>query len=146
MSKDEVTRENLRSAEGYRLLLMEDDESIVELVREGLSIADIRVTAVSNGFEAMEAFESHPFDMIVTDIMVKGFNGFQLIDYVLKKGVSVPIVVITGAYPNGFHQYAATLGIEDYFEKPFQLERFATRIIEILSQRDARPAKQAETA
>ena len=125
-----------------KVLLMEDEPEFIKLVKEALGPVGVSVVDVTNGFDAMRVFKTQNFDMIITDIMVKGFNGFQLIDFVLKKGEGIPIVVITGAYPNGFDQYAKKLGIRDYFEKPFDLEAFSDRIGEILDE--ARGKNKAE--
>ncbi|SMF24565.1 response regulator [Pseudobacteriovorax antillogorgiicola] len=120
-----------------KILLMEDDPDLKNILKDALEPIGVAVIDVCNGFDAIRIFKNQKFDMLITDIMVKGLNGFQLIEMVSKEAPDIPIIVITGAYPKGFDSFATKLGINTHFQKPFDMELFAGSIAEILqNQRD----------
>lgn len=119
-----------------KILLMEDDEDIATLIREVISVEiDCYLYWAARGEDARDAISEHNFDLVITDMMVRDFNGFQLIEEAKKMNPQLPIIVITGAYPNGFDQYAKALGIIAYFEKPFSLTQLASKVRESLTSR-----------
>jgi DNA-binding response OmpR family regulator len=119
------------------LLLMEDDVAVADLVQAALEkqMPAVTVDWAKDGQEAKKLLNQGNYDLIVTDIMVRGFNGFELIQHILKQGSRTPIFVITGAYPNGFDQYAKALGIVGYFEKPFSVEKLTEDVKTTLKDR-----------
>ncbi len=118
-----------------RILLMEDDQAINALVKEVLIPQNINLVEVSNGFDAMGAIKNLYFDMIITDIRVKGFNGFQLIDYIRNKGRHTPILVITGVPPDEFEEQASKVEGLTYLQKPFKIEVLLEKVLYVLNRK-----------
>jgi DNA-binding response OmpR family regulator len=79
---------------GPRVLVVEDDEAIVSLVRAYLERDGYRVTCVTTGAEALAAFEREPAQLIVLDIGLPDGDGFDLCRR-LRRGTSVPIIMLT---------------------------------------------------
>ncbi len=129
----EIIRE--RSLNRPHVFLMEDDQMFAELLSMTMQEAGFRVTMTTRGSDALRLLRCASFDAIVTDIHVKEFSGIQLIEFLAKKGVSIPIIAITGAYPQGFQQFAKRLHIAQYFEKPFSTDAFINCLRTLMNER-----------
>lgn len=125
-SLGDIIRE--RSLTGPHIFLMEDDQPLADILTLALQASGFRVTVASRGSDALRLLRTATFDAIVTDIHVKEFSGFQLLEFLAQQGVRTPVVVITGHFPKGFHQLARKLNVAEYFEKPFDVELFMTRL------------------
>lgn len=139
--RDDVLARSLRDVVQERSLnrphifLMEDDKRLAEVLMMALQAFGFRVTTTDQGREALRLLRTATFDAIITDIHVKEFSGFQLIEFLAQQGVRTPVVVITGAFPQGFHQLARRLNVAEYFEKPLDVEPFIKRLSEIIQER-----------
>lgn len=129
----DIVRE--RSLNRPHVFLMEDDRRLAEVLVMALQESGFRVTTTAQGSEALRLLRTATFDAIVTDIHVKEFSGFQLIDFLAQQGVTTPVVVITGAFPQGFHQLARKLNVAEYFEKPLDVEPFIIRLRALIQER-----------
>lgn len=129
----EVVQE--RSLNRPHIFLMEDDKRLAEVLMMALQASGFRVTTTDDGREALRLLRTATFDAIITDIHVKQFSGFQLIEFLAQQGVRTPVVVITGAFPQGFHQLARRLNVAEYFEKPLDVEPFIQRLGQIIQER-----------
>jgi CheY-like chemotaxis protein len=124
-----------RSRNRPHIFLMEDDKRLAEVLKMALQASGFRVTTTDQGREALRLLRTATFDAIITDIHVKEFSGFQLIEFLAQQGVRTPVIVITGAFPQGFHQLARRLNVAEYFEKPLDVEPFITRLGQIIQER-----------
>lgn len=124
-----------RSMNRPHVFLMEDDKRLAEVLMMALQASGFRVTTTDQGREALRLLRTATFDAIITDIHVKEFSGFQLIEFLAQQGVRTPVIVITGAFPQGFHQLARRLNVAEYFEKPLDVEPFIKRLNEIIQER-----------
>jgi CheY-like chemotaxis protein len=124
-----------RSMNRPHIFLMEDDKRLAEVLKMALQASGFRVTTTDQGREALRLLRTATFDAIITDIHVKEFSGFQLIEFLAQQGVRTPVIVITGAFPQGFHQLARRLNVVEYFEKPLDVEPFITRLGQIIQER-----------
>jgi DNA-binding response OmpR family regulator len=129
----DIARE--RSLNRPHIFLMEDDRRLAEVLVLALQDAGYRVTTTARGSEALRLLRTATFDAIITDIHVKEFSGFQLIEFLAQQGVRTPVIVITGAFPEGFHQLARKLNVAEYFEKPLNMEPFIQRLSAIIQER-----------
>lgn len=124
-----------RSLNRPHIFLMEDDKRLAEVLMMALQASGFRVTTTDQGREALRLLRTATFDAIITDIHVKEFSGFQLIEFLAQQGVRTPVIVITGAFPQGFHQLARRLNVAEYFEKPLDVGPFITRLGQIIQER-----------
>lgn len=98
-----------------RILVVDDDLSIALLVR-GLLVRDgheVRVAASAE--QALDAYDSRPFDLVITDKMMPGGNGIELIRKLRERDASIPAILMT-AYPDLPER---DLAIQGYLAKPF---------------------------
>ena len=118
------------------ILIVDDEESLrltfkMFLKREGYEPVD----AVSTFEEALEAIKEHEYDLIISDIVLEGASGIDLLRHVRQKGLKCPVVMITG-YPNvKTAAEAVRLGAFDYIPKPVNKEALLRTTKMALSQR-----------
>lgn len=102
----------------YKILIVEDQKEIRELVAKYLLNEGYTVYQASQGFEALEIFNKEEIHLILLDIMMPGINGFEVLS-VIRKSSDVPVIMLTAKQEeidriNGFE-----LGVDDYVVKPF---------------------------
>ena len=115
-----------------KLLVVEDDPNIVELLSASLRFAGFDVTAATNGAEAVaSARESRP-DLVVLDVMLPDLDGFEVIRRLREGGVRTPVVFLTARDATDDKIRGLTLGGDDYVTKPFSLEELTARIRAVL--------------
>ncbi len=122
-----------------KILLVEDDIALREAAHEILSVEGYEVTSVSNGQEALDAFNVLIPDLIVSDINMPVMNGFELLDAVRShdKGISVPFLFMSTRSDRGSLTRARHLGSDDYLFKPFELLELIDAIRVRLDRRQA---------
>jgi len=110
-----------------RILLIDDEESLVEIGAEILGLLGYRVTAKTNSLEAFEAFKTNPdnFDLVITDQTMPNMSGTELAVELLKIRSDISIVLCTGYSSKISDDMIKEIGIADYFMKPFNTEQLA---------------------
>ena len=91
-----MKEEYTMSAEA-KLLVVDDEFNILELLATSLRFAGFEVVTAGNGREAIEKAENEQPDLIVLDVMMPGMDGFELIATLRVRGVDVPVLVISAA-------------------------------------------------
>ncbi len=105
-----------------RILLVDDEETIRYVLREALTSEGYKVDVAGNAFEAMERFKVAPYDLIITDIKMRGMDGIQLIREIKKDGSDLQIVIITAYGSLETVKEAAKLGVVEMISKPFKIQ------------------------
>ncbi len=106
-----------------RILLVENDQVLREAAHEVLSGAGYEVTSAGNGMEALEAFDHHTPDIVVSDISMPRMTGFALLDAIRSRenGISIPFLFISAHSDREIINQARMLGSDDFLPKPFEL-------------------------
>ena len=102
-----------------RILVVDDEEVIHISVRRTLGRQGHEVDAVFSAQEGLERLESHDYDMVVTDLMMPEVDGIELLERLKEKGITVPVLMITGYPTINTALKALRLGAVDYLAKPF---------------------------
>ena len=122
-----------RRAEGTaRLLVVEDEPSICELLAASLRYAGFDVLTAAAGNEAVEKAARHRPDLIVLDIMLPDMDGFDVVRRLRSGGAHTPVVFLTARDATDDKIRGLTLGGDDYVTKPFSLEEVIARIRAVL--------------
>ncbi|MBV8665643.1 MAG: response regulator [Burkholderiaceae bacterium] len=113
------------------VLVVDDDESVRELISSYLLENDFRVTTVASGREMLEALEEHVVDLIVLDLRMPNEDGMQIARR-LRDRSSIPIVIVSGKQEEVDRVMALELGADDYVTKPFSPRELLARIRAVL--------------
>src|SRR5579859_6851876 len=114
-----------------RLLVVEDEPNILELLSASLRYAGFDVVTAAAGTEAVQAAQRHRPDLIVLDVMLPDMDGFDVIRR-LRGGARIPVVFLTARDATEDKIRGLTLGGDDYVTKPFSLEEVIARIRAVL--------------
>ncbi|WP_169948455.1 response regulator transcription factor [Microbispora sp. H11081] len=115
-----------------RLLIVEDEPNILELLAASLRYAGFEVRTASNGGEAVAAAQRHRPDLIVLDVMLPDMDGFDIVRRLRGGGSHTPVVFLTARDATEDKVRGLTLGGDDYVTKPFSLEEVVARIRAVL--------------
>jgi two-component system, OmpR family, response regulator len=121
-----------RKRQDARLLVVEDEPNILELLAASLRYAGFEVITASAGTEAVQAAGRHRPDLIVLDVMLPDMDGFDVIRRLRGGGTRIPVVFLTARDAMEDKVRGLTLGGDDYVTKPFSLEEVIARIRAVL--------------
>lgn len=113
-----------------RILIVEDEKPISELLRLSLSKAGYGCTCCCDGSEAADIIEKDVFDLILLDIMLPGIDGFELMEYIRFGGT--PVIFITAKNAVSDRVKGLRMGAEDYIVKPFEILELLARVEGVL--------------
>lgn len=113
-----------------RILVVDDEQSIADMVKLCLSKNGYICEAVYDGMTATEKIESNRYDLILLDIMLPDIDGYDLIEYI--KQYDIPVIFVTAKTTVPDKVKGLKLGAEDYISKPFDLEELLARITTVL--------------
>jgi DNA-binding NtrC family response regulator len=113
----------LQGAEKIQVLVVEDDDSFRELVLGFLKKPDRDISAEKNGKEAIRALQSHPFDLVISDLVMPGADGMEVLREAKKRNPDCVVILITGYASLDSALQAIRGGAYDYLRKPFKLDQ-----------------------
>lgn len=115
-----------------RILIVEDEKPISELLRMSLTHAGYHCICVYDGNQAADIIEKEHFDLILLDIMLPGIDGYELMEYV--QFIGIPAIFITAKADVNDRVKGLRLGAEDYIIKPFEILEVLARVEGILKR------------
>jgi two-component system OmpR family response regulator len=115
-----------------KLLVVDDEPNIVELLSASLRFAGFEVASACNGVDAMRLARSFRPDLLVLDVMMPEMDGFDLVRRLRSEGSRTPVVFLTARDATEDKVTGLTLGGDDYVTKPFSLEEVVARIRAVL--------------
>jgi DNA-binding response OmpR family regulator len=114
-----------------RILVADDDPSIATLIQVTLKDPRYELTSVKNGLEALKAFETTRFDVVILDVMMPYVDGFEACERIRERS-DVPIVILTSRDGTDDIVHGFELGADDYITKPFKTAELMARVESIL--------------
>jgi len=121
-----------RKPAAARLLVVEDEPNILELLAASLRYAGYDVVTAAAGADAVQAAQRHRPDLIVLDVMLPDMDGFEVLHRLRGGGTRTPVVFLTARDSTEDKIRGLTLGGDDYVTKPFSLEEVIARIEAVL--------------
>jgi two-component system OmpR family response regulator len=115
-----------------RLLVVEDDPNILELLSASLRFAGFEVATATTGSEGVTAALKAQPDLVVLDVMLPDLDGFEVLKLMRSEGGRFPVVFLTARDTTEDKIRGLTLGGDDYVTKPFSLEELTARIRAVL--------------
>lgn len=133
---------------GARLLVVDDEPVILELLAGALRFAGFDVLTASTGAEALRAAAAGRPDLILLDVMMPGCDGFEVIRRIHDGGPRIPVIFLTARDTPRDRVAGLSLGGDDYITKPFSLDEMLARISAVLrrSTGEAEPASRLAIA
>ena len=125
-----------------RLLVVDDEPNILELLSVSLRFAGFEVATATNGADALHAARDFSPDLMVLDVMMPGLDGFAVARQLRSSGDRTPVLFLTAKDATEDRVQGLTLGGDDYVTKPFSLEEVVARIRAVL--RRTHPALTAD--
>lgn len=111
-----------------KILVVEDEKNISQIIRDALEDAGYIVTAARDGKSALELALSYDIDLIILDLMLPGIDGFDICRKIRKKNLSVPIIMLTAKTAEADKISGLDLGADDYMTKPFSVKELIARV------------------
>ena len=116
----------------FSVLVCEDDKNIRRLMSEYLIRSGYTVTECENGAEALESFGQSHVDLLITDVMMPGMDGFELVRELREAGFDTPVLMITARGTMEDKKTGFGCGADDYIVKPFDMEEMLLRAAALL--------------
>ena len=117
---------------GPRILIVDDEPSIRELLSTSLRFAGFGVRAVGNGAQTISAVLEEEPDLIILDVMLPDMNGFSVTKRLRSAGYTAPIIFLTAKDDTEDKVEGLNVGGDDYVTKPFSLDEIIARINAVL--------------
>lgn len=115
-----------------KILVVEDDVSLNRLVCRLLSDNGYQPCGCENAKEAFDAMEREPFELIITDVMMPGMDGFEFADAIRQQDKEIPILFMTALDDMTSKRKGFRIGIDDYMVKPIELDELLLRVEALL--------------
>lgn len=113
-----------------RILAVDDEKPIVELLKLTLSRSGYQCIGAYDGIQAANLIEQDHFDLILLDIMLPGIGGFELMDYI--RSTETPVIFLTAKNAVEDRVKGLRMGAEDYIIKPFDVLELLARVDGVL--------------
>lgn len=111
-----------------RVLLVEDEENLQEVIKLNLEMEGYEVVSVGNGLDAIKAFKEQRFNIVVLDIMLPSMDGLQVCEQIRLENTETPILFLTAKDSAQDRVLGLKKGADDYLTKPFNLEELLLRV------------------
>lgn len=113
-----------------KILIVEDEEAIANLIRMNLVKAGYQCELAFDGEEAADKIAEKSYDLILLDIMLPKLNGYEVLEY--AKSVDIPVIFLTAMGETQQKVKGLRLGAEDYIAKPFEIAELLARVETVL--------------
>ena len=117
-----------RSGNAGRILIIEDDPTMQEILRDNFEFSGATVQVAADGRTGLKAVLAWQPDLILLDIMLPGINGFDLCRRIRREGLTTPIIMLTAKSQESDIVLGLNLGADDYVTKPFSIEVLLARV------------------
>ncbi|EWC59693.1 Phosphate regulon transcriptional regulatory protein PhoB (SphR) [Actinokineospora spheciospongiae] len=122
-----------------RVLVVDDDVTVADVVRRYLERAGHRVTLAENGEDALRRVAEDPPDLVVLDLMLPGIDGLEVCRRLRQRG-AIPVIMLTALGEEENRIAGLQLGADDYVTKPFSPRELTLRVGSVLRRAHTRPA------
>ena len=127
-----------------KILVVEDDPNIVDLIRSNLAVRGFETVVSTDGARVLQILETEQPDLILLDLMLPSVDGFELCKQVRERS-SVGVVVVSARGGDHDKVAALNLGADDYLTKPFSIDELLARIMATLRRTRPAPAEAQST-
>ena len=130
------------SGDAGRILIIEDDPTMQEALRDNFEFGGSTVHVASDGRAGLKAALAQQPDLILLDIMLPGINGFDVCRRIRSEGLTIPIIMLTAKSQESDVIRGLDLGADDYVTKPFSIDVLLARVSACLRRRRQPPGAE----
>ncbi len=127
-----MTTQEMQQADGIRVLVVDDEPSLADLVSTTLRYEGWEVHVATSGAQALAEAQRFTPTLVVLDVMLPDFDGFTVLRRLREAGTDAPVVFLTARDSSEDRIAGLTLGGDDYVTKPFSLEELVARLRALL--------------
>ena len=113
---------------GLKILLVDDEPDIVEVIQDRLEAYGFTVVTAGNGVEALKKLSVEKFDGVFLDVKMPEMDGIEALVEIRKRGLQIPIIIITSSSTREAAIDAVAKGANEYILKPFSWEELKAKI------------------
>ncbi len=128
----EYRTENSSTLPAAKVLVVDDEESLVDMLTTALRFTGYEVVSAASGFDALRAVKESRPDLIVLDVNMPDLDGFEVCRRIRRDGIDSPVIFLTARDAADDLRTGFSHGGDDYLTKPFSLEELSLRIEAIL--------------
>jgi DNA-binding response OmpR family regulator len=129
-----------------KILVIEDELKVVNLLRKGLRKADYDVDVALDGVEGYDKIRDSDCDLVILDLMLPKLSGWEMIPLIRKFKPNIPLIALTARSAIRDRVQGLKLGCDDYIIKPFSFEELLARIEAAIRCRSSSPAIELNVA
>ena len=111
-----------------KILIIEDNPMVVKSLEYKLNNDGYEVVVANDGRLALEILENTDFDLVITDLMLPFITGAQIIEFIKKKSIHLPIIVLSTSTQESIIMDAFNMGVDDFITKPFSPNELSLRV------------------
>jgi len=126
-------------AHAPRILIVEDEPSLLEMLRGNFEVEGYEVATAEDGLPALALQWEHPCDLVILDLMLPCLDGFQFLQALRRGGDEVPVLMLTARSEECAKIQGFDLGVDDYVTKPFSILELLSRARAILRRTNKVP-------
>ena len=136
--KIKMKQEKNVDVEGIKIMFVDDEEMIADMVKESLEDEDLVIDVFTSPNHAIKVFNENTeyYDLIVTDLTMPEISGLELIKNLKKKRTDVPIILSTGSLDETLETKAREIGVTKIIKKPFSFKKLLKMIKETIKESD----------
>lgn len=117
-----------------RILVVDDDQQILDMMKEILQEEDLVSDQCLSGAEAISKLSATSYDLVISDVRMTGMDGFELLEFIKDRYPDTSVILMTGYTDDYDISDALILGADDYITKPFDIDKVVFSINNSLSQ------------
>ena len=116
----------------YRILLVEDEADLAELIKINLELDGYKVSVAVHGAVAIQRLKSESFDLVIMDIMMPSMDGITATQHISLTNNDIPIMILSASNSSKDRIAGLKAGADDYMSKPFELEEMMLRVQKLI--------------
>ena len=113
-----------------QILVVEDEQSISNLIKINLTRAGYACDCAYDGLAAVDMLDKKPYDLVLLDIMLPGADGYEIMDYIAP--LEIPVIFLTAKASVADRVKGLRMGADDYLTKPFEIIELLARVESVL--------------
>ena len=117
-----------------RILLVEDEIDLGNVVRQYLEVMDFEVDWSTSGADAFEKCKQNRYNILLIDVSIPAMDGFELAGHLLKANINIPFLFLTARSTKSDKLHGLKIGADDYITKPFDIDELVLRIKNIIKR------------